>query len=263
MLVVLKKAVAALMLPPAGLFMVALLGWLAWRRGARRTGVALTWIALVTLVLLCLPATAALLTWLLYDGSRYDPALAAQAQAIVVLGGGLRVAPEYGGDTLARLTLERVRYAARLAKETGLPVLVTGGRLFTLRSEGEVMRAALEREFGVPVRWVESCARNTHENARFTARMLRPQRIERVLLVSHGVDARRARREFAGAGLEAIGAPTEVPSWGVDSAFDLVPSAVALRDSSLAMYEALANLALSLGLNRAGSAPDPECADPR
>jgi hypothetical protein len=34
---------------------------------------------------------------------------------------------EYGGDTLGRLTLERVRYGARVAKKTGLPVLVAGG----------------------------------------------------------------------------------------------------------------------------------------
>ena len=31
-------------------------------------------------------------------------------------------------DTLATLTLERVRYGARVARLTGLPVLVSGGR---------------------------------------------------------------------------------------------------------------------------------------
>ena len=53
---------------------------------------------------------------------------AADAEAIVILGGGTRRnAPEYGGDTLGRLTLERVRYGAQVAKLTALPVLVTGG----------------------------------------------------------------------------------------------------------------------------------------
>ena len=46
----------------------------------------------------------------------------------MILGGGLRrSAPEYGGDTLGRLTLERLRYGAMLAKRTGLPVMVSGG----------------------------------------------------------------------------------------------------------------------------------------
>ena len=51
--------------------------------------------------------------------------------AIVILGGGVRRhAAEYGGDTLGQLTLERVRYGARVARLTGLPVLVSGGSVF-------------------------------------------------------------------------------------------------------------------------------------
>ena len=50
------------------------------------------------------------------------------AQAIVVLGGGLYFdTPEYGGDTVGGSTLERLRYAATIARKTNLPVLVTGG----------------------------------------------------------------------------------------------------------------------------------------
>ena len=57
------------------------------------------------------------------------PRSGAHAKAVVILGGGVRRnAPEYGGDTLATLTLERVRYGARVARLTGLPVLVSGGR---------------------------------------------------------------------------------------------------------------------------------------
>ena len=41
----------------------------------------------------------------------------AGADAIVILSGGLRdYAPEYGGSTVNRITLERVRYGARLAR---------------------------------------------------------------------------------------------------------------------------------------------------
>jgi uncharacterized SAM-binding protein YcdF (DUF218 family) len=245
----LKKALSALLVPPAGLFVLMVVGYALRRAGARRTGDICIGLSLALLFLLSLPTSAALLGWLVYDGSRFDPAAAANAQAIVVLGGGMRIAPEYGGDTLGRLTLERVRYAARIAREVSLPVLVTGGHLFTLHAEGEVMRDALELELGVPVRWVESCARDTHENARFSARLLHAAGISRVILVSHGVDARRARREFSAAGLKVYPAPTRIPDLGLDSAYDLFPSAPALDESSLAIYEALANLALDLGLN--------------
>jgi uncharacterized SAM-binding protein YcdF (DUF218 family) len=255
----LKKALSALLLPPASSLAMVLLGWLMWIRGWRRSGIALVWASVGSLLALSLPAVAALLNWLTYDGSRLDPVAAAQAQAIVVLGGGLRVAPEYGGDTLGRLTLERVRYGARLARETRLPVLVTGGRLFTQRTEGEVMREALETEMQVPVRWVESCARNTHENALLSAAILKQDGISHIVLVTHGVDARRARREFTDAGLAVTPAPTDIPNWGIDSALDLVPSAPALADSTLAVYEILGNLAIELGLNASGNALPPEC----
>jgi uncharacterized SAM-binding protein YcdF (DUF218 family) len=111
----------------------------------------------------------------------------------------------------------------------------------------------------VPVGWVEACAHNTHENARLSAGLLHEAGISRIVLVTHGVDARRARREFSAAGLSVTPAPTGIPSWGIDSAFDLIPSAPALNDSMLALYEMLANLALELGLNRSGRAPPPEC----
>jgi uncharacterized SAM-binding protein YcdF (DUF218 family) len=52
--------------------------------------------------------------------SPLDLAQVSNAQAIVILGGGVRrEAPEYGGATLGGITLERVRYGARLARTTG------------------------------------------------------------------------------------------------------------------------------------------------
>jgi uncharacterized SAM-binding protein YcdF (DUF218 family) len=259
MLFALKKALGTLLLPPASSLALALLGWLMWRRGSHRVGPTLVWAGVGSLFVLSLPAVAGLLTWLVYDGSRFDPARATSAEAIVVLGGGLRVAPEYGGDTLGRLSLERIRYGARLARETALPVLVTGGRLFTRRTEGEVMREALEGEFHVRVRWVEACAHNTHENAQLSAALLKQSGVSHVVLVTHGVDARRARREFVAAGLAVTSAPTDLASVGIDSAYDLIPSASALQASTLAVYEILGNIALALRLNRSGRAPPAEC----
>jgi uncharacterized SAM-binding protein YcdF (DUF218 family) len=92
------------------------------------------------------------------------------AQAIVVLGGSLRtVAPEYENQvTLSHYSLERIRYAAQLAKQTKLPLLVSGGKVFhsNIPPEAEIMTDVLNNEFNQAVRWQEKESRNTAENAK-------------------------------------------------------------------------------------------------
>jgi uncharacterized SAM-binding protein YcdF (DUF218 family) len=105
------------------------------------------------------------------------------------------------------------------------------------------MRAALEREFGIPVRWAESESRNTHENALRSARILVAAHIGKVILVSHSFDMPRAKAEFAAQGIEAIPAPTGIPSNAIDTPLDLLPSLGALQGSYFALYEILGNVA--------------------
>jgi uncharacterized SAM-binding protein YcdF (DUF218 family) len=177
------------------------------------------------LLALSLPAVSVALVRLVGDSAPLARQQAASAQAIVVLGAGLRRdGVEYGGDTLSRFGLERVRYAALLARETQLPVLVTGGRVYGRRAEADVMQEVLEPEFSVPVRWVENEARNTHENALRSAKLLHHKGISRVLVVSHGVDTRRTRREFSSAGLEVISSATDIPPPTIHSPIQLLPS---------------------------------------
>ena len=238
----LKAIFKALVLPPTGPMLVALFGVLLLRR-APRIGRALVWTGALTLVLLCLPVVAGILARP-FDMKPLDLADAKRAQAIVVLGGGTRrAAPEYGGDTLGRRTLERVRYGARVARETGLPVLVTGGVLPDVQSsEAALMREALEREYGVPVRWAEDRSRNTRENARLSAPMLKAGGVTIAVLVAHAIDMPRAKAEFAAAGIEVIPAPTGLAARAPIQIGDFVPSAPALQASHDAVYEILANV---------------------
>jgi uncharacterized SAM-binding protein YcdF (DUF218 family) len=242
-----KKVVAGLVLPPISALLLIVAGLLLLDRKPR-VGRALAWFGTLTLLVLSLPPVSFALTKLVGDNAPLDRQQALQAQAIVVLGGGLRRnAPEYGGDTVNWLTLERVRYAAKLARETKLPVLVTGGRVYGGRPEAEVMQEVLEHEYTIPVRWVEAASRNTHENAVLSAKLLKRDGISRVLVVCHGVDTRRAGREFRATGLEVIPAPTDIPSLTVDNPIQLLPSMAALYGSYLALYELLGNVASALG----------------
>lgn len=246
MLFLLKKIASALILPPVGPLLLAALG-LAIQKRRPRAGKALAWTGVVTLLVLCTPYAAWLLERLASDDVLVDLAQARRAQAIVILGGGVRRAPEFGGETVSRLALERVRYGARLAKELGLPVLVSGGSVFGGTAEALLMKDALERDFGVPVRWTESASRDTRENALHSADILKRVGVRRVVLVTHAYHMRRSVAEFAAVGLEPAPAPTDVIApFGGASPADFLPSARSLYDSYLASHELLGQLAQRL-----------------
>jgi len=199
---------AAFLLPPLNGLLLVVAGWWLWHRRpllARTftgTGVLLLW-------LLALPAVGGAMLHTL-EGEPLNRADLQQAQAIVVLGGGLyRDAPEYGGDTVGDATLSRLRYAAKLQRESGLPLLLTGGNPGGGNlSEAEAMRRVLTGEFRVPVRWVENASNNTRENARFSAQLLKPEGISRIMLVTHAWHMPRALQSFSEAGLAVSPAPT-------------------------------------------------------
>jgi uncharacterized SAM-binding protein YcdF (DUF218 family) len=237
-----KKALAALVLPPTGPLLIAALG-LALLGRFPRLGRALAWLGVVALLMLSLPVFShSLLRWL-DQTPALDFALARDAQAIVILGGGVRrPAPEFGGETLGRLTLERVRYGAVVARATKLPVLVSGGSVYGGSSEAVLMKRALEDEFGVAVCWAEDRSRDTRSNAMESAAILLPAGVTHVILVAHGFDMPRATAEFASAGLRVRPAPTVIArdSFSFENAVELLPSVSSLQGSYYALYELLA-----------------------
>lgn len=135
--------------------------------------------------------------------------LAQRADAIVILGSGReRNDPSWGTDIPTGVALERMRYAARLAKASGLPILTTGGLHYgEPPSEAAIMAESLENDFGVPVRWQEGLSRTTWENATMTAAMLQPLGIKRVVIVTQAWHMPRSVWSFEKAGFTVVGAP--------------------------------------------------------
>jgi uncharacterized SAM-binding protein YcdF (DUF218 family) len=210
----------------------------------------LAWSGPAVLIVLSLPLVSYVLLTSLETGEPLDPAQAKEAGAIVVIAGGLRRgAREYGGDTLNGLSLDRLRYGAWLARRTGLPVLVSGGIGADGATEADVMARVLREELGIAPRWVESKSRNTRENALNSAALLRESGVRRIVLVTHGVDMRRAGDEFRAAGLEVMAAPTGLPGRPGEVWRDWVPGIGAFVGSYYALYEHLANLMRALRLN--------------
>ncbi len=203
-----KKLIALLLMPPLGPLVLVGAGLLLlrWRP---RAGRALAWVGLVLALLVTTPATVDTLLDGLEDLPVPSATQLADAGAIVILGGGARTnAPEFGGQTVNRITLERVRYGARLARESGLPVLVSGGAPSGSKPEAELMKTTLEEDFRVPVRWVEAASLDTRDNAQMSAATLRAAGVQRVVLVTHAAHMHRSVEAFEAAGLTVIPAPT-------------------------------------------------------
>lgn len=227
-----KSILRNLILPPAGLVILAFVGLLLSRRH-RRLGNALIATSLGLIWLGSLPVVA---NWLQRQAERYPPldlSKPVNAQAVVILAGGSeRTAPEYGGPAIAGDTLERVDYGAYIARRTSLPVLVTGSN-----DEAEAMRATLMRSFNMTPRWVDTRSGDTFDNARFSARLLRADHVSRIILVTTGMHEWRAVHEFMAAELQVVPAPVgnRIPQHlHVDS---FVPAVDALMHSHEAIYE--------------------------
>lgn len=194
----LKKFASFLVLPPLLPLLCIAVGLLLLRRRPR-LGRTLAWSGLLLGVFLSTPATVG---WLAAPLENFPVAEAQdleRGQAIVILGAGYRRhMPEYGGPTANRLALERLRYGARLAKATRLPVLVSG--------EAVLMTEVL-KELDVIPRWQEGASLDTEANAFLTADMLLPEGIRRIVLVTHAAHMRRSVGEFTAQGFEVIPAP--------------------------------------------------------
>jgi uncharacterized SAM-binding protein YcdF (DUF218 family) len=242
----LKKLIAQLIIPPFNLLLFALLGLLLMKRWPR-LGRTLTWSSLLGILLLATPAVAGFLLRSLDVPSVSNLTANNSAQAIVILGGGLRMnTPEYG-DTLTHFTLDRVRYGATLARQTNLPVLVSGGAVFVGPPEAEVMASVLRNEFNVPVRWIEKQSRDTEDNLNFSGEMLKAENIRTVILVTHDFHMRRALAHCEAAGLTCIPAPVSYGGRGRGGPWiSHLPNTGALETSALAIHEMFGNLALVL-----------------
>jgi uncharacterized SAM-binding protein YcdF (DUF218 family) len=151
-MVLLKKITANIILPPFGLILMALVGlWLSHRHP--KTGRAIAVFSLLTLLALSMPFVSGTLMRSLEQHAPISPESLSRAQAIEVLGGGSYLnAPEYGQDTVGIVSLERARYGVHLQRQTGLPILVTGGAPFGGKPEAELMASTIRDEFGGRVR---------------------------------------------------------------------------------------------------------------
>ena len=233
--------IAVFLLPPLSLLLVLALGILLLHR-RRRFAKPLLFIVFGLLWIASTPYFAEGALHLLEARTAALEKPLQNANAIVILGGGTYFhAPEYARqDTVNEQTLMRLRYGAKLQRETGKPILVTGGKpLGNHLPEAQQMRAVLEQDFRVPVRWTEDTSDNTFENARYSFQTLQKAGIKKIYLVTHAWHMPRSVDVFRRAGFEVVEAPTAFTTRYQTDLFAFLPNAGALHDSKIFAHEVI------------------------
>ncbi len=248
----LKSLLVSLAVPPFGFVTLAFAALLLPRRHLRlrRT---LVGVSVAGLILLGMPVFADRLL----DALEADiptlpagtlpagtlPAGTPPPGAIVVLGAEIRRTSSNPPVVVGRLSLERLATAARLQRQTGLPVMISGGALQPdLPSIADVMADSMRDDFLVPVKWREGRSRTTWENAQYSAEILRQEGISSVYVVTHSWHMRRAILSFRGTGIAVVPAPT--PPDRRDGAIldDFLPRASTWNVSYFALHEWIGNV---------------------
>lgn len=204
------KLIDSLILPPGGPLLLGVFGLFFLRLGFGRKLVTLS---LLLLWLFSMPVTENLLFASLetYPAVTEIEINANTADAIVVLGSQRYLdAPEYGKDSAGPAMLMRMRYAAWLAKMTGLPIIPSGGMPSNTGNtpEASIYADILRDEFNLPVEHQETRSQNTWENARYTAQLMKKLDFKKIFLVTDAAHMPRALYAFKHNGIQAIPAPT-------------------------------------------------------
>jgi len=229
------------------------LGSQRWRRLSQGLG----WGGIGLIWLFALPITSRQLIWGLEEpAAALTPSPLPRADAVVVLGGGLRPAlPPRQAVEVAEAG-DRLLTGLRLLRQNQAPLLVTSGAQVSFTASDPAQPEALSArslalELGAqPSRIVvNSASRTTAEEAEQIGALGRQRGWTRILLVTSGLHMPRSLASFqARSGLEVIpvSCDFQLPGrayWGQPTAAslvqDLVPDAGALALSSLAIKEHL------------------------
>jgi len=196
-----KDLVAAFLLPPFSLLVLAVCGLWLVRRGGRR-GLRLTGAAILLNFALCIPAVPKLLAW---------PLLVADGDLATVPPTGTAVfAPTGGsfeigeGETWpSSASLRRVKRGWEVATSRSLPLVVSGG---TPDGEGPAEARTTVERLGIDPAAVmlDTEARNSHENALAARAMLSSKGISTLILVSDESHLRRMAAALRGQGFVVV-----------------------------------------------------------
>ena len=165
-------------------------------------------------------------------------------QAIIVLGGGLRVPSEPGQALQLGSAADRYWHAAQLYFAEKAPlIIITGGNVYSRPGvQGEAFYVAeLLGKWGVPASAIitEADSRTTAENAENVQKILEQKGIDHALLVTSAMHMPRAYSLFDAlpSSITPAVADVQIQPQVAPPVFSYLPSAGALKMTTLAMHE--------------------------
>lgn len=237
----LKNLLGSLILPPAGLALLGIAG-LVLLRQKHKLGISLIVTTILTNLFLAMPIVSNNLLHSLEHDAPLDPThLPQNRQAIAVMGCGIyQNPPEFPTHIPSDCALGRMSYAAYLHQQTKLPILITGGGSDNVDAkEALVMRDFLEKQWQVPVSWIETDSWNSFESAQNSFLLLKSQGITRIFLVTHTWHMLRSKRAFENAGFTVTAAPTHFTRMPEAILNRFIPHVDAYKNSHTALREYL------------------------
>lgn len=236
----LTKIITAIILPPFNVLLLWLFSLLCFKLNWRKIAYSSAFLSIMILYVFSIPYTSKILNNSLIKEDKLSLQDYRSAQAIVLLGGGLRDSKElFAKLSTNQIAVERVRYAAYLQRETQLPILITGSAPNGV-SEASVMAQELQMFYRVPTQWLEEKAKTTKENALYTKVILSKQQIHKIILVTNQWHMQRAKMLFEQQGFEvlpaSVGAGATPETYGINLMY-FIPQAGAMNSNMLALKE--------------------------
>lgn len=243
------KFIYTFLLPP-GIFILLLLALSIWQyRFAKKRALLLMFFALCLYALSTPYVSTILITSL---ESRYTPSTKISGDVLVMLGGGATAnVPDIDGTgQLSGSAANRLLTTARLYYQTRLPILLSGGQVFSDSSNEALIAKRQLVQLGIPEKHIliENKSRNTEENARYVKKILKEHNFTKPVLITSAFHMERALRNFKKLHINTVPYPTDYKSnpYQTVDINKFVPSAGALSLSSMAMKEYMGIAALSL-----------------
>lgn len=243
------KFIYSFVLPP-GIFILLLAGICIWIwKKQRKASLFLLGITL----LLYLSMTSLVSNALIGSLERqYSPPAQLQGDVIVVLGGGAtQGTPDIGGlGNVSGAAGNRLITAVQLYRQTGLPIIVSGGQVFSdSGNEADIARRQLVG-MGVAAEDIveENRSLNTEQNAVNTAAIMQQRQWTHPILITSAFHMPRSVMEFERAGLQVDPYPSDywVSRPGSFYPGKLSPSSSAMNAVSTAAKEYTGMLAVKI-----------------
>lgn len=240
-----SKLFTYLALPPGSFIILSLVIAFFILIGLRKTAICALLLTAFLLYLLSVEPVKDFLILPLED--RYPPLKdfnKIDADGIVVLGGGQyeRSPEEEMNPSLSPESLKRTVYGFRLYKKLDLPVIVSGGSVLQKKSAASsaVIMKTVMANLGADKKriTIEIKSKNTMQNARFTAVLMKKKGWKSAILVTSAYHMPRSVLSFTKEGVHVIPAPTDFKTDRSEYAwYSFMPKMSCLEVSWKALHE--------------------------